>query len=102
MPNPFSLIDRLEFDFDLPSPPGVLGRADRWFNRLSEIQRIGVGLMVMLFLAASAFYCLGLGSTVLVNRAEAEFAALFEKSGFRLTRVTPTPAPVAVVEGVPV
>ena len=74
MPNPFSLIDRLDFDFDLPQPPGALGRADRWFNRLSEIQRIGIALMVMLFLAASAFYCLGLGSTVMVNRAEADFA----------------------------
>jgi hypothetical protein len=72
VPNPFSLIDRLDFDFELPPAPSVLERADHWFNRLSELQRIGAALLVMLFLAASAFYCLGLGSTVLVNRAEAE------------------------------
>lgn len=37
-----------------------------------------------------------------IERTEAEFAALFEKAGFRLTRSIPTSAPVAVVEGVPV
>jgi orsellinic acid C2-O-methyltransferase len=35
------------------------------------------------------------------QRAEAEFDALFRASGFRLTRVVPTPARVAVIEGEP-
>lgn len=89
MPNPFSLIDRLDFDFDLPPPPTTLARADHWFNRLSELQRIGAALMVMLFLAAGAFYCLGLGSTVLVNRAEAEFVA--QQAAIEAARPTTVP-----------
>ena len=91
VPNPFSLIDRLEIDFELPPVPGPLARADQWFNRLSELQRIGVALMVMLFLAASACYCLGLGSTVLVNRAEAELAAQEAELAASLPTVEPTP-----------
>lgn len=74
VPNPFSPIDRLDFDFDLPPLPSVLGRADRWFNRMNEIQRIGVVFLTLLLLAAAGLYCLGLGSTVLVNRAEAALA----------------------------
>ncbi len=35
------------------------------------------------------------------QRAEAEFDALFTASGFRLTRIVPTPARVAVIEGEP-
>jgi hypothetical protein len=35
------------------------------------------------------------------QRDEAEFRALFEASGFRLTRIVPTPARVAVIEGEP-
>src|SRR5687767_429478 len=93
VPNPFALIDRLEIDFELPPAPGPLARADYWFNRLSEPQRIGVALLIMLFLAASAFYCLGLGSTVLVNRAEAELAALEAELAASLPTVEPTPEP---------
>src|SRR4051794_11513506 len=74
VPNPFAPIDHLEFDIELPALPRGLERLDDWFNRLSELQRIGVALLSMLFLAASALYCLGLGSTVLVNRAEAAIA----------------------------
>jgi len=36
-----------------------------------------------------------------IERTQAEFAALFEKAGFRLVRTTPTDAPVAVIEGTP-
>lgn len=36
------------------------------------------------------------------ERTEAEYAALFQKAGFRLTRVIPTPAGPSVVEAVPV
>ena len=35
-----------------------------------------------------------------VERTEAEYAALFEKSGFRLNRVVPTRSPFSVIEGV--
>src|SRR5688500_17612489 len=100
VPNPFSLIDRLEFDFDLPPAPHPLARADYWFDRLSEVQRIGVVLMLMLFLAASAFYCLGLGSTVLWNRAEAESAAQEAALAATIPTVGPTevpPEPTAAV-----
>lgn len=97
MPNPFSLIDRLDFDFDLPPAPAALGRADSWFNRLSELQRIGVVLMLMLFLAASALYCLGLGSTVLVNRAEAEIAS----QQADIEAALPTAVPTAIPTDVP-
>jgi len=34
------------------------------------------------------------------ERTEAEYGELFAKAGFRLTRVTPTESPVAVIEGV--
>ena len=100
MPNPFALIDRLDFDFDLPPAPAAVDRADSWFNRLSELQRIGVALLLMLFLAASAFYCLGLGSTVLVNRAEAEIAAqqaeIEAAVPTAVPTVQPTEAPTAL------
>ena len=91
MPNPFALIDRLEIDFELPPAPGPLARADQWFNRLSELERIGVALLIMLFLAASACYCLGLGSTVLVNRAEAELVAQEAELAASLPTIEPTP-----------
>jgi len=35
------------------------------------------------------------------QRSESEFRSLFTASGFRLTRIVPTPARVAVIEGVP-
>jgi hypothetical protein len=34
------------------------------------------------------------------ERTEREYAALFDKAGFRLTKVVPTPSPVSVVEAV--
>ena len=74
MPNLFSPIDRIDFDFDLPPLPSAIGRADRWFDRLNEVQRIGIVFLTLLLLAAAGLYCLGLGSTVLVNRAEAALA----------------------------
>ena len=36
------------------------------------------------------------------ERTQAEYAALFQEAGFRLTRVVPTPAGPSVVEAVPV
>ena len=35
------------------------------------------------------------------ERTEAEFAALFARAGFKLTRVVPTQSPLSVVEGKP-
>lgn len=35
------------------------------------------------------------------ERSEAEYGRLFERSGFRLTRVIPTGSPLSIVEGVP-
>lgn len=35
------------------------------------------------------------------ERTETEFRALFEKSGFRLSRIVPTPSPLAVIEALP-
>jgi hypothetical protein len=35
------------------------------------------------------------------ERTEAEFRALFEKSGFRLSRIVPTQSPLSVIEAVP-
>jgi hypothetical protein len=35
------------------------------------------------------------------ERTAAEYGALFEKAGFKLTRVVPTASPVSVVEAVP-
>jgi len=34
------------------------------------------------------------------ERTEAEFRELYEKSGFRLTRIVPTESPFSVIEGV--
>src|SRR5436190_14985576 len=102
IPNPFTPIDRLEVDFDLPELPHSLARLDHWYNRLSELQRIGVALLSMLFLAASALYCLGLGSTVLVNRAEASIAAQEAEAAAAVPTVVPTanvvepPVPTAI------
>src|SRR3954452_17613610 len=73
--NPFAAIDHLDVDFELPEPPATRARIVNSYNRLPEFQRVGVALLSMLFLAASSLYCLGLGSTVLVNRAEAHMAA---------------------------
>ena len=36
------------------------------------------------------------------ERTEAEYGALFEAAGFRLTGITPTQSPLSVIEGVPV
>jgi ubiquinone/menaquinone biosynthesis C-methylase UbiE len=36
------------------------------------------------------------------ERTEEEYRALFAASGFRLTKITPTPSPVSIIEGVPV
>jgi hypothetical protein len=36
------------------------------------------------------------------ERTEAEYRALFEAAGFRLTSVTPTQSPLSVIEGAPV
>src|SRR6188472_3545251 len=92
LPNPFAPIDHLEVDFELPVPPHSLARLDHWYNRLTEVQRVGVALLTMLFLAASSLYCLGLGSTVLVNRAEAVIAAREAE----MAAAVPTPVPTAV------
>jgi hypothetical protein len=35
------------------------------------------------------------------QRSEAEFRALFQAAGFRLTRIVPTPAGICVIEGCP-
>ncbi|HET7062052.1 MAG TPA: methyltransferase [Nitrosospira sp.] len=35
------------------------------------------------------------------ERTEGEYRALFERSGFRLSRIVPTPSPYSVIEGVP-
>ncbi len=84
---PLRAIDKLEFDVDLPPSPRWLERLDHRFNRLTEGQRVASVLLTILFLAAAAMYCLGLGSTVLVNRVEAEQAALLAS--------IPTALPVA-------
>ena len=35
------------------------------------------------------------------QRTEAEFRALYETAGFRLTRIVPTPARICIIEGRP-
>ncbi len=35
------------------------------------------------------------------ERSEADFRSLYERAGFKLTRIVPTPSPVCVIEGVP-
>src|SRR4051794_32485127 len=47
-------------------------QVSRWYDALSDRQRIlaGIGSMALLFI--SSLYCLGLGSTVLVLRAARE------------------------------
>jgi len=37
-----------------------------------------------------------------IERTQAEFSSLFDQSGFRLTRATPTASPLSIIEGVPV
>ena len=39
---------------DLPRLPSVLGRADRWFDRMNEVQRIGIVFLMLMVLAAPA------------------------------------------------
>jgi hypothetical protein len=36
-----------------------------------------------------------------LERTEAEFRALFDVAGIRLTNIVPTPSPMSVIEGVP-
>ena len=47
IPNPFSPIDRLEVDFELPFLPQWFVRLDHWYNRLTEVQRVGVALLTL-------------------------------------------------------
>ena len=44
----------------------------------------------------------GSGIVPPMERTEAEFAQLFAKSGWRLSRVVPTKSPKSIIEGVPV
>ena len=54
-----------------PSPLAVrLLRLEYWFDRLSEPQRLLVGLAALGFFATCWLYVLGLGSIVLVSRTE--------------------------------
>jgi hypothetical protein len=56
------------------SPPNGLTlrllRLQYWYDRLTEPQRLFAGLAAILVLASTWLYLLGLGSWVLVNRAE--------------------------------
>jgi hypothetical protein len=36
------------------------------------------------------------------ERTEAEYRALFEKAGFKLTRIVPTQEEMSIIEGIPV
>ena len=89
---PIEAINRLDFDFDLPPTPPFLERLNRWFDRLTEAQRIASVVLGILLLASASMYFLGLGSTVLVNRTEATRASL---GGADL-------APASVLESTPV
>jgi hypothetical protein len=57
-------------------PPGGLEvrflRLEYWYDRLSEPQRVLVGLAGILFLAAAWMYVLGVGSSILVSRTSVE------------------------------
>jgi hypothetical protein len=69
-------------------------RLQYWYDRLSEPQRLLAGLGAIAFLGTSWLYVLGLGSWVLVNRAEQ-----FDAS--RTGTVTQAPPIVATVQSAP-
>ncbi len=76
-----------------------------WYDSLTDLERVKYGILAMLFLLACSGYLLGLGSTILVRRVEAESAQLAEKAltpgSFSLSQptteggATATPTPTA-------
>src|SRR5919199_4552832 len=71
--------------------PASLRRLMFWYDQLSDWQRIQYALCGVLFLVACAGYLLGLGSTVLLQRVQAEEAAALAAEPL------PTPEPTAQV-----
>ena len=72
------------------SYPPAVQRALFWYDRLTDWQRIQYAGIASLFLLACGGYLLGLGSTILLQRVEAEEAAL-------AAAPLPTLEPTAVV-----
>jgi hypothetical protein len=74
-----------------PDDPSRLARLVAWYDSLTDWQRVRYGLAGMLFFVACAGYLLGLGSTTLLRRVEADEGALI--LGERATPSTEAPAP---------
>jgi hypothetical protein len=72
--------------------PSPVRRLFFWYDRLTDWQRVRYALIAVVFLLACAGYMLGLGSTVLLQRVEAEDATL---AAHRL--LTPVPTPEVIV-----
>src|SRR5918998_2313491 len=79
--------------------PAWLRQPLAWYDTLSEWQRVQYAVVAGLFLLACAGYLLGLGSTVLLQRVEAEEAAAAQAQA--VPTVGPTPLPVAAAEPTP-
>ncbi|HEY3060218.1 MAG TPA: hypothetical protein VGL99_14760 [Chloroflexota bacterium] len=78
----------------LASYPPRVRRIFAWYDALSDGQRVRYALIAIVFLLACAGYLLGLGSTVLLQRVEAEDALMAAQ---RLLTPVPTTEPTAEV-----
>jgi len=76
----------------LASYPPRVRRIFAWYDALTDWQRVRYALTAVVFLVACAGYLLGLGSTVLLQRIEAEDAMMAAQ---RLLTPIPTAEPTA-------
>jgi hypothetical protein len=78
--------------------PRLVRRVFAWYDRLTDRQRVEYAIAAMLFLLACAGYFLGLGSTMLLSRVEAQDAA-FGITVMSTPTSEPTLAPTAAPPG---
>jgi hypothetical protein len=77
--------------------PPPLRRVFFWYDNLSDFQRVQYAVIAMLFLIACGGYLLGLGSTIVLARVEAEQAAALADAPLPTLEPTATEVPAPVL-----
>ena len=90
----FGRVSRTEQRPLLAGYPASLRRVIFWYDSLTDWQRVQYAIVAMLFLIACGGYLLGLGSTIILQRVEAQEAAL-------AAQPLPTALPTATVGPTP-
>jgi hypothetical protein len=81
----------------LAAYPPLLRRVFFWYDSLTDWQRVQYAVIAMLFLIACGGYLLGLGSTIVLARVEAEQAAALADAPLPTLEPTPTDVPAPVL-----